>query len=262
MRYIYLFILFSLLSVFKVDAQQTWEKLFGLNSTDVFRSVREVPGGGYICAGYTANFSASDTDGYVVRLNISGDTILTFRYNGPMSKKDLFYKVVCTTDGGFMVCGYTTSLTGLSDDIIYLKLNSSGLQQWVKFWGGNGKDRAQDVIQTLDGNYVITGYSTSPPASYYDGFLLKVNGNGDTLWSKLYGGGLGSFDDLNCVRELPDSGFILGGQSQNLTVGNGLDMYLIRTNSTGNVVWTKKIGTPQAENIESLARDLSGFVYF
>ena len=118
-------------TVFNGTTQTTWEKLFGGVSYDIFRCVIEVPSGGYIAAGYISDNSAHDTDAYVVRLNTSGDTVWTFTYNGPMSKSDLFYKVINTIDGGFAICGYTTSVTGFSDDILLLKLNSSGQQQWV-----------------------------------------------------------------------------------------------------------------------------------
>ena len=69
-----------------LSAQTTWEKLFSKISTDGFRSVQEVPTGGYVVAGYTADSSVNDTDAYVVRMNNSGDTIWTFNYNGQLNK--------------------------------------------------------------------------------------------------------------------------------------------------------------------------------
>src|SRR6187399_2340904 len=97
------FYTFLFCSIF-CNAQITWEKLFVKSSTDVFRSVQEVPAGGYICAGYTAEWNTSDTDAYVVRLTPDGDTMWTRRFNG--GKKDVFYKVINTNDGGFVMCGY------------------------------------------------------------------------------------------------------------------------------------------------------------
>src|SRR6186997_1092428 len=88
-------------------AQITWEKLFVKSSTDVFRSVQEVPSGGYIAAGYTAHWSSSDTDAYVVRLTATGDTMWTRTFDS--GKKDLFYKVINTSDGGFALCGYKSA---------------------------------------------------------------------------------------------------------------------------------------------------------
>ena len=246
----------AMLFAFQTSGQTTWEKLFSANSTDNFRSVKEVPSGGYIVAGYTANFSVNDTDAFVVRLNTDGDTLWTYSFNGPMSKKDLFYKVIPTLDGGFAFCGYTTSVTGISDDLLYLKLNSSGQQQWVKFFGGAGKERGQDIIQTPDGNFTIVGYTTSAPAQYYDAFMLRADSNGDTLWTQLYGSS--GYDDANSVKPLPDGGFIFGGQSSN--GANGFDQFLVRTNSSGSVLWTKKIGSLGTDNLECLTLTSNGFI--
>jgi len=249
----------SLLMLFSVAAnsQQTWEKLFSGLSEDVFRCVREVPAGGYIIAGYTANFTANDTDAYAVRLDVNGDTLWTYQYNGPMSQEDLFYKVIPTADGGFAFCGYTRSVTGLTDDAMILKLNSSGQFQWVRFYGGTGKDRAQDIIQTSDDDYAITGYTTTSPAQYYDAFLLRLKANGDTLWSRRYGAS--NYDDANCIRQLSDDGFILGGQSSN--GANGLDHFLVRTDSNGNVYWTQRFGVATtSDNIESILVLVDGFI--
>ncbi len=256
MNKLYLILLFFTLAFTQGICQTSWEKLFSAKSTDVFRCVREVPAGGYIVAGYTSDSTVSDTNGFVVRLNTLGDTLWTFTYNGPLSKKDLFYKVIPTSDGGFALCGYTTSVTGNSDDVLYLKLNSSGIQQWVKFYGGAGRDRGQDIIQTSDNGYAIVGYTTSAPAQYYDAFLVRTAVNGDTLWTKRYGAS--SYDDANSVKVLSDGGFILGGQSSNGT--NGFDQYLVRTNASGTLLWSKRFGTPQTDNIDCVALLPDGFI--
>ncbi|MBL0104798.1 MAG: hypothetical protein IPP51_14180 [Bacteroidetes bacterium] len=252
------FILFvlGLMIGFSSHAQITWEKLFSEKSTDVFRSVQEVTTGGYILAGYTADSTVNDSDAFAVRLNTSGDTIWTYQYNGSLSKKDLFYKVIETSDGGFIFCGYTNSVTGLSDDILILKLNSSGQLLWVKTTGGSGKDRAQDIIQIGDGTYFVTGYTTSSPALYYDAFLYHLDTNGDSLWFKRYGTAL--YEDANSVRALSNGGYLLGGQAQN--GANGFDQYLIRTDSNGDTIWTKKLGTIATENVEHIAIAPNGFI--
>ena len=74
-----------------VVSQISWQKLFVKKSSDVFRSVVEVPPGGYIVAGYTANFSQTDTDAFIVRLNIYGDTLWTKTYD--LGGKNMIYKV-------------------------------------------------------------------------------------------------------------------------------------------------------------------------
>jgi hypothetical protein len=250
MKKIYLFTLTFLCLTFISNGQITWEKLFSAKNTDVFRSVKEVPAGGYVAAGYTSDSTVSDTDAYVVRMTNAGDTLWTYRQNIGLSKKDLFYKVIVTADGGFVMCGYTSSITGISDDILIVKLNSSGQMVWTKTLGGSGRDRAQEVIELSNGSFVVTGYTTSSPASYYDAFLYKINSSGDSLWYKLYATGSFLYDDANCVRALSNGGFLMGGQSAN--GANGFDQFLIRTDDSGNVLWTKKFGTAGTDNIESI----------
>ena len=87
-----LFISSILIFLFSLNADSaTWEKLYVKKSTDCFRSVREVPAGGFVLAGYTSNFTPNDTDGLVVRMNDNGDILWTYVYNGPSSKEDLFF---------------------------------------------------------------------------------------------------------------------------------------------------------------------------
>jgi hypothetical protein len=250
LRYALILILFS----GNAFAQTTWEKLFGNKSSDVFRSVVEVPTGGYLLAGYTADSTANDSDAYAVRIDFNGDKLWTRIINGSNSRKDLFYKVINTFDGGFAFCGYSTNNGAGNDDVFILKMDSVGTTEWIRYWGGTGKDRAQDIIQTPDSGFAITGYSTSPPAAYYDAFLLRLNNLGDTLWSKFYGGG--GFEDANTLVMLPDSGFVLGGQATNGS--NGLDMYLVRTTVNGDTLWTRKFGTINTDNIENLVRIADG----
>ncbi len=249
MKKIFLITFALLLNGLVSQSQITWEKLFSAKNTDVFRSVQEVPTGGYVIAGYTSDSTVSDSDAYVVRMSASGDTLWTYRQNIGLSKKDLFYKVINTSDGGFAMCGYTSSITGISDDILIVKLSSSGQMIWTKTIGGSGRDRAQDIIELSNGSFAIAGYTTSPPALYYDAFLYKVDANGDSLWYKRYGTSV--YDDANTVRALSNGGFLLGGQSTN--GANGFDQFLIRTNDSGDTLWTRKFGTAGTDNIEYIA---------
>jgi hypothetical protein len=214
--------------------------------------VREVPSGGFIAAGYTSNNTPNDTDALAVRFDDDGEILWTYKYNGPSSKEDLFYKVLPTSDGGFIFCGYSRSFGG-SDNAFFMKLNSSGVQQWVEDWGGSGIDRAQDIIELPNGKFVICGYTTSSPAQYYDGFILKVSSSGNTDWSKIYGGT--SYDDLNSLILLPDDGFLLGGQSNN-------QLYLIRTDKDGDSLWTRKWGTSGLDVIKcvNFAQGGNGYI--
>ncbi|CAN5423981.1 hypothetical protein BH11BAC1_BH11BAC1_03540 [soil metagenome] len=247
-----------LLVTFCCNAQITWEKLFVQSNTDVFRSVQEVPAGGYIAAGYTSHWSINDTDAYVVRLTVNGDTMWTRTFNG--GKQDLFYKVINTADGGFVMCGYSSSYTvDANQDAYYMKLDANGNELWHFTYGGIQKERAQDIIQTADGGYAMCGYSNSGTgAQGYNSFLVKIDANGGQTWSMKYGGN--GFDDANSVKEiLPGGDFIMAGQSNSTPGGLGLgDIWLVRTNSTGGLIWTQRIGTAGNDNAEYLQLATAG----
>ena len=231
---------FLLSATIYCNAQITWEKLFVKSGTDVFRSVEEVPAGGYIAAGYTSDWNINDTDAFVVRLDINGDTLWTLTINN--GKKDLFYKVRNTSDGGFILCGYSSSFGGgTSDNAYYVKLDASGQIQWSDNYGGNTtKERAQDIIQTSDGGYAMVGYTNNGQPSY-NAFFVKLDANGAQSWVKKYGGAT-TYDDANSIKELSDGGFILAGQIvPNATLSG--EVYLVRTNSIGDEIWTKSFGS-------------------
>lgn len=239
------------------NAQITWEKLFVRSNTDVFRSVQEVPAGGYVCAGYTSQWSANDTDAYVVRLTVNGDTLWTRSFNG--GKKDVFYKIINTADGGFVMCGYSNSYSAMGDyDAYYMKLDGNGNELWHFTYGGTQTERGQDIIQTADGGYAMCGYTNSGTgAQGYNSFLIKIDANGGQTWSMKYGGN--GFDDANSVKEiLPSGDFIMAGQSSSSGgLGSG-DIWLVRTNSTGGVLWTQRIGTAFNDNAEYIQLAASG----
>jgi PKD repeat protein len=228
---------------FNSNAQITWEKLFVQSNTDVFRSVREVPSGGYIAVGYTSHWSNNDSDAFVVRLTATGDTIWTRTFNG--GKKDILYKVINTSDGGFVMCGYKT--TGLApSDAYYMKLDANGNLLWQFTYGGTGTERAQDIIQTADGGYAMCGYTNSGLSSY-NSFLVKIDANGGQTWNMKYGG-IG-YDDANSVKELPSGDFIMAGQTTTTGAGQG-DIWLVLTNSSGVQQWAQTIGTTSPDNAE------------
>ena len=252
---IFTFFTFLCCSIFS-NAQITWEKLFVKSNTDVFRSVQEVPAGGYICAGYTSEWSTSDTDAYVVRLTPDGDTMWTRRYD--RGKKEVFYKVINTSDGGFVMCGYKT--TAVASDAYYMKIDANGNLEWENTYGGNNIERGQEIIQTSDGGYAMCGYTNSGISSY-NSFLVKIDATGGQTWNKKYGGN--GYDDSNSLKEIPGGGFIMAGQTVASTGNLSGEIYLIRTNTTGDTVWTRTFGSGvngSSENADYIQLTSGGFI--
>ena len=105
--------------------------------------------------------------------------------------------------------------------------------------GGTGRDYGTQIQHTTDNGYILVGTTLSFGAGGYDVYLIKLNNNGDTLWTKTYGGSNDEYG--NSVKQTPDGGYIIAGNSTSFGA-NGQDVYLLKTDSIGNVSWSKLFG--------------------
>jgi hypothetical protein len=125
-------------------------------------------------------------------------------------------------------------------------------------YGGIGDDRAYSVQQTADGGYIIAGYTASYGAGGADVYLIRTDSIGDTLWTRTYGGADNDYGFS--VQQTTDSGFIVAGYTNSHGAG-GLDLYLIKTDSTGDTLWTRTYGGAGDDHAYSVQQtDDSGFV--
>jgi hypothetical protein len=152
---------------------------------------------------------------------------------------DYGYSAVQTYDKGYAVAGVTSSFGYGNADMYLVKTDSLGLPLWYNIYGGINIDRGLSIKQTLDTGYVIAGYTNSEGISGYNMYLVKTDKNGDTLWTRTYGGT--DWDFANAIQQTNDGGYILAGGTYSF--GNGdEDVYLVKLNSVGDTVWTKTYG--------------------
>jgi len=110
---------------------------------------------------------------------------------------------------------------------------------WTKTFGGTGNDYAYSVLQTFDGSYIIAGYTESFGAVNTDIYLIKTDINGNLIWQKTFGG-YGS-DYAHFIEQSNDSCYIILGSTTSYGSG-GSDIYLIKTDTAGNLIWGKTFG--------------------
>ena len=138
--------------------------------------------------------------------------------------------------------------------IITLPLTLWG-QGWEKTFGGSNPDGGNSVQQTNDGGYIITGTTNSFGNGSGDVYLIKTDGNGDSLWARTFGG---SNDERgHSVQQTTDGGYIITGNSSSFGNGN-YDVYLIKTDGSGNELWTKTFGQIGGGNGESVQQTQDG----
>jgi hypothetical protein len=213
----------------KTDAfgSQGWVKTFGGTEWDACYSVQQTSEGGYILLGASASYRA---DFWLVKTDADGnqDWAKGFGETGWGQGRS----VQQTNDGGYILVGTTCLLWPDSGDIWLIKTDASGNQTWAKTFGGNLYDCGRSVRQTADRGYIVVGSTESFGAGSFDVYLLRTDANGDTLWTRTYGG---AADDVgNSVRQTTDCGYIVTGTTASYGAGKE-DIWLIRTDANGNV---------------------------
>jgi len=215
------------------------QKTFGGNGNDEAYSIQQTTDGGYIVAGYTSSFGAGWEDVYVLKLNSDGSLAWQKTYGG--SNYDRAYSIQQTTDGGYIVAGYTWSFGSGGCDVYILKLNSNGTLVWQKTFGGGLDDFAYSIQQTTDGGYIVAGSTNSFGAGGYDVYVLKLNSDGSLAWQKTFGGGLDDF--AYSIQQTADGGYIVAGKMS----GYGC---VLKLDSDGSLVWQKTFGGGAAYSIQ------------
>jgi hypothetical protein len=206
------------------------------SSLDEAWSIIQSSDGGYAVAGFTYSFGAGWYDFYVVKLDSGGNVQWTKIIGG--SGNDVARSIIQSSDGGYVVAGYTTSFGAGNEDIYVVKLDSGGNVEWTKTIGGSYADGANSIIQSSDGGYVVAGYTSSSGAGSADFYVVKLDSGGNVEWTKTIGGSYA--DGANSIIQSSDGGYVVAGYTDSFGV-DSRDIYVVKLDSGGNVQWTKTI---------------------
>jgi hypothetical protein len=225
----YIITVFSMFILVYAQTPDTlWTRTYGSGFDDRGWSVQVTSDSGYIIGGYTYVAGGGGYNFYLVKTDPYGDTLWTKTYGGPSS--DYGRSVRQTSDGGYVIVGYSYSFGGVRSDLYVVKTDSLGVMQWDKVYGDTLYDGGSDIQQTTDGGYIITGYTTPLVMGNEELWLLKLDSLGDTLWTRTYG--TAGVDVGSAVVETADSGYVITGM-------NGYSLWILKTDRDGNLVWSK-----------------------
>lgn len=227
-----------------IQWNQTFDAFFLLMGHRIQRAtcVHQTNDSGYIASGNIV-FSDEQTDSvlvsdaFLVKTNAIGDTLWTKCYGG--IKDELVNSIDQTANNGYILAGSTNSFCADSLDVFIVRTNSGGDTLWSKRYGGNDNEWANSIKQSNDGGYIIAGTTQSFGAGNKDIYLIHTDANGNVVWSKTYGG-IGD-EEGNSVQLTDDGGYIIAGSTKSFGAG-GNDAYLIKTDSSGNLIWSKTFG--------------------
>ncbi len=217
-----------------------WTKTFGGPYWDVGYSVQQTTDGGYIITGFKGSGGVennSSADVYLIKTDPSGNAQWEKTLGG--DDYDCGYSVLQTAEGDYIIAGYTESFGAGSKDVYLIKTNPDGDTIWTRTLGGNDWDEAYAVQQTSGGDYIVVGYTQSFGAGSRDVYLVKVDSDGNILWTKTLGGD--DWDEGKSIQQIRDNGYIITGSTVSYGAGEW-DVYLIKTDSLGDTLWTKTFG--------------------
>ncbi|MFC5270882.1 T9SS type A sorting domain-containing protein [Adhaeribacter terreus] len=267
-------------SIFSLDAfaqtapAKIWDKTFGSTDIDHLYAGQQTKDGGYIIGGGSNSGIGGDksqphiggnSDFWIVKMDRFGNKQWDKTY-GSLDSEGIWC-IKQTKDGGYIIGGSTHDLPisgdktqsgyGLEDYWI-LKLDSNGIKQWDRTYGGAHDDHFRSLGQTSDGGYILSGVSNSGIGgsksqpnkgnlTTWDYWVIKTDANGNKLWDKTIGGtGNEVFKELAVTA---DGGSILGGYSKSGMSGDksqpakgNYDCWIVKLDSLGSKQWDKTYG--------------------
>ena len=230
---------------------EQWSHTFGGLFTDIGFSVQQTTDGGFVIAGLYGGYEQDETvvgsGVYLIKTDGNGDELWSSTFGGTSG-----YSVQQTTDGGFIITGFTNDE---GHNVCLIKTDGNGNEQWsqnyVEFYVQTG----YSVQQTTDGGYIITGSTYSLPEIESDVYLIKTDGSGIIQWTETFGG---QVDPVNSegevgysVQQTIDGGYIIAGKTNSFGAGDH-DVYLIKTDSEGTLSSSFTIPTPAPRKLDKV----------
>ncbi len=198
----------------------------------VGKSVIYIPDVGYVIVG------TSNSDIILLKADTYGYEEWRQYFGG--SSGDQGHSLQNTSDGGFIIAGYTSSFGNGSYDFWLIKTDSQGNEIWNQTFGNTELDECLSVNQTSDGGYILTGYTVIN--GNYDVWLVKTDTQGNEEWNQIFGGS--DYDWGKYVAQTEDGGYIITGKTSSYGSGSS-NIWLIKTDSQGNEIWSQTFGGNQ-----------------
>ncbi len=214
------------------SGNRLWYRTYGERGDEEGYCVQQTREGGYIITGMIRYYTHYTEDVYLIKTDSNGHQLWSQVFGGNHNQSGK--SVQQTYDDGYIIVGKATSLTS-NDDVYLIKTDSSGNQQWSRYYDRSDSDEGRSVKQVNDGGYIIAGETGRYPDK--DVYLIKTDSLGNQLWSQTFGGD--HYDVGTSVEQTFDGGYIVTGVT-------GLypdrDAFLIKTDSLGNQQWIRTFG--------------------
>jgi hypothetical protein len=229
--------------IMKINPNGTikWQKRLGGQGDDTASTILQTSDRGFIIAGNTKSFyEANIRDIWVIKFSENGEIQWQKAY-GTKAKDKVWTSrsIVQTDDGGYIISGFTI-VYGEYDALLF-KLNDDGSLDWSKTYSEDSIDTqtGYSILKTNEGDFIFVGENSTYSILLGDSdfWVVKIDSNGEIIWQKVFRGS--SLTDIPySIIQLKDNNFIVSGSSQD-GGSQDLDLWTIKFDNTGNIIWQK-----------------------
>jgi Tol biopolymer transport system component len=222
------------------SSASTWVRLYEQDPQVAAQSALQTGDGGFLLVGST-NYTHNDTareDIWLCQTDAAGEVLWQRTHGGEAF--DRAQAIISAADGGFVILAETESYGAGGRDIYVLKVDEAGNEIWSQRMGGPERERAGDIQPVADGGYVVVGSTSSYGSGTQDLFLIRLDAEGQELWSQAYGGEF--IEEGHAVHQTLDGGFLVLGEVLHGEGAYGYqdpDIFLLRTDAAGEETWSQ-----------------------
>lgn len=206
-----------------------WTKSYGNDQWDDLKyEVYQTFDGGYIVGSTYCSNSCDTLDFYLVKTDQYGNILWEKKYDNN-GNEDVGSSLIPTNDGGYVITGHTMDTLTEISKLYTIKTDQSGIIQWDKIIN-EPYTIGMSVRELNSGGYIIGGMSDM---NFY---LVKLDLNGDTVWTKTYNKGPSFDSPILTIEQCTDGGFVFFSST---TVNSNIYSYLFKVNANGDSLWAK-----------------------
>ncbi|TXG36896.1 hypothetical protein [Seonamhaeicola maritimus] len=262
-----------------------WQKTYGGSNDDRGSSIIQTSDSGFVILGSSKSNDGNVTtnngfnDFWVLKTDDSGN--IAWEKSFGFSGADDGISIIETADNGFLLIGVLdVSASGgqgnsksysykrhAGGDYWAIKLNSTGKQEWTRYFGGSFTDTPFDVVQTNDNGYILIGSSDSDDVDIktnkgsYDFWVIKISETGALIWEKSFGGS--QTDEARAITKTNDGNYLIVGDTRSndidVSANNGAaDFWVIKISPDGNLIWEKTFGGSSFDASRSVSKTQDG----
>lgn len=233
-----------------VDGNEVWSNIYDDGFISQGYSITETPDHGFLVVGKIFPTQLSDGNVYLLKINANGQKQWSKQFGG--AGEDVGFRIIPTTvSGGYLIVGTTNSLGNGERDVYLVKVDAQGNQVWANAYGTPNEEDGSSVLEVADG-YLVFGTGDDATSGSKEAYLIKVDFNGNQVWSKYLNATSQSDFGIDIVQAA-DGNIVLAGSNGSQTEG-----WLLKTDLNGDQIWLQTIAGTVSIQVSDLLKTVNG----